>query len=100
MTELEVYLKDQSGVEGFRTVLVTSKNHPRTDKFWVDQGGGFSWNHLFVVELKDFMDRITGASDPPNFPTFWDGYVNTLLIDSIVESSKNDSWIKIEPRSM
>jgi predicted dehydrogenase len=98
MDELEVYLKDiSSDVAGFRTVFATSKNHPRMEKFWVDQGGGFTWNHLFVVELKDFLDGIE-SSQPPEIPTFRDGYVNTLLIDSIVESSKTGKWIKIDPK--
>lgn len=100
LAELEVYLKDSSPeIGGFRTVLVTSKNHPRMDKFWVDQGGGFAWNHLFVVELKDFLDNITmNSSDNAGIPTFRDGYINTLLIDSIVESNNTGRWVKVEPK--
>jgi len=100
MTELEVYLRDSSPeVNGFRTVFVTSKDHPRMDKFWVDQGGGFTWNHLFVVELKDFYDKIAaGTSGGPEIPTFRDGYINSLLIDSIVESNRTKRWVKIEPK--
>jgi predicted dehydrogenase len=99
--ELEVYLKDESPkVQGFRTAFVTSKNHPRMDRFWVDQGGGFAWNHFFVLELADFLENIVarGSLVLPEIPTFKDGYINTLLIDSIMESSKTGRWIKIEPR--
>jgi predicted dehydrogenase len=100
LTELEVYLKNDSSFEGFKNVITTSKKYPNMDKFWVDQGGGFSWNHLFVVELKYFLDRVAeddkvGAGGP----TFRDGYINSLLIDSIAESSKSEKWIKIEPKS-
>ncbi|MDA4131191.1 MAG: Gfo/Idh/MocA family oxidoreductase [Thaumarchaeota archaeon] len=99
LTELEVYFKDESPqLEGFRTISVTSKNHPAMDKFWVDQGGGFTWNHLFVVELKSFFDNFMGEQTASSVPTFRDGYINSLLIDSIVESSTTGKWIKIEPK--
>jgi predicted dehydrogenase len=99
LTELEVYLRDGSGLEGFKTVIATSKKHPEMDKFWPDQGGGFAWNHLFVVELKHFLDSIAkGELVDALSPSFRDGYMNSLLIDSIVESSRSERWVKIESR--
>ncbi|MFI5419947.1 MAG: hypothetical protein ACHQ1H_03170, partial [Nitrososphaerales archaeon] len=78
---------------------VTAKNHPAMDKFWVDQGGGFTWNDLFVVELKSFFDNFLGKNQNIRpVPTFRDGYINSLLIDSIIESSKTGKWINIEPK--
>lgn len=100
LTELEVYLSGSSGTEGFRTVIVTSKNHPEMRNFWVDQGGGFTWNHLFVIELKKFLSYVLHESNKEfELPTFRDGYINSLLIDSIVESSRTGRWVKIEPKS-
>ncbi|MFI5420487.1 MAG: Gfo/Idh/MocA family protein [Nitrososphaerales archaeon] len=99
LTELEVYLKDTNPrLEGFKTISVTSKKHPGMDQFWVDQGGGFTWNHLFVIELKCFFDNFLGKQPSLQVPTFRDGYINTLLIDSIVESSITGKWAKIEPK--
>jgi predicted dehydrogenase len=99
MNELEVSLKDNSGFPGFKTVITTSKDFPGMDRLWTDQGGGFTWNHLFVVELKYFLDWVVKGKPPDSIaPTFRDGYVNSLLIDSIVESSERGKWIKIEPR--
>lgn len=99
LAELEIYLRGGSGLEGFKTVIATSKKHPAMDKFWADQGGGFAWNHLFVVELKHFLDSVAkGEQDDPIFPSFRDGYINSLMIDAIVESSRSERWVKIDPR--
>ncbi len=99
MNELEVYLRDSPEVAGFRNVLVTSGKHPYMDRFWVDQGGGFSWNHMFVVELKHFLDCVVNDREiGPAGATLRDGYVNSLLIDSMVESSRTGRWIEIEPK--
>ncbi len=69
------------------------------DKFWTDQAGGFTWDHLFVVELKYFLDWVAKGKQPDSTaPSFRDGYINSLLIDSVVESSENGKWIKIEPK--
>jgi predicted dehydrogenase len=99
LTELEVYLKNGSGFDGYKNVIATSKKHPNMDKFWADQGGGFGWNHLFVVELKHFLDWVAKGEQMDSLdPTFWDGYINSLLIDSVVESSRSEKWVKIEPK--
>jgi len=96
LTELEVYLKDS--LDGYKTVITTSKKFPEMAKFWTDNGGGFGWNHMFVVELKHFLDWVS-SGEPGNLtPTFRDGYINSLLIDSIAESSRTERWVRIEPR--
>jgi len=98
--ELEVYLRDSSQVEGFRDVFAISAKHPFMDRFWIDQGGGFTWNHMFVVELKQFIESIVNDKEiGPLGATLRDGYINSLLIDSIVESSRSGRWIQIEPKS-
>ena len=98
--ELEVYLRDSSQVEGFRDVFTISAKHPFMDRFWIDQGGGFTWNHMFVVELKQFIESVVSDKEiGPLGATLRDGYINSLLIDSIVESSRNGRWIQIEPKS-
>ena len=100
LTELQVALKDSSGQQGFKTIIATSKEIPGMDKFWTDQAGGFTWDHLFVVELKYFLDWVAKDKMPDSTaPSFRDGYINSLLIDSVVESSESGRWIKIEPKS-
>jgi predicted dehydrogenase len=99
VNELEVYLRDDPQVEGFRKVMVTSAKHPYMDRFWVDQGGGFTWNHMFVVELKHLLDCVVNDRNiEPAGATLRDGYINSLLIDSIAESNRTRGWITIEPK--
>jgi len=100
LNELDVYLRDESNLAGFRTVQVISKKHPLMEQFWIDQGGGFTWNHLFVVEVKHFLDSVNqGKVTSLLVPTFHDGYVNSLIIDSIIESNQKGEWIRVEPKS-
>lgn len=101
LDELQVYLKDDDEPEtnGFKTVAAISKKHPEMEQFWVDQGGGFSWQHLFVVELKHFLDGVAkGELVGGVAPSFKDGYINALLIDSIAESSERKEWVKVSPK--
>jgi len=100
LTELQVATRGSSGLQGFKSVITTSKEYPGMDKFWIGQSGGFTWDHLFVAELKYFLDWVTKGKQPDSTaPSFRDGYINSLLIDSIVESSEKRKWVKIDSRS-
>jgi len=49
--------------------------------------------------LKHFLDWVAKGEQMDSLdPTFWDGYINSLLIDSVVESSRSEKWVKIEPK--
>ena len=98
INELEICsLKDPNDVRGFRDVWTTSKTHPMMEKFWVEQGAGFGWEHSFVNELNHFADCV--MSNKPVTPvgaSFYDGYRNCLIMDAIVESEKTDRWVTLE----
>lgn len=98
INELEIFtLKDPNEARGFRNVLVTSRTHPRMEKFWVEQGGGFGWDHSFVNETYHFADCIVNNKKiGPDGATFFDGYKNCLLMDAIVKSAKDERWIHVE----
>lgn len=98
INELEIFtLKDPNEVRGFRNVLVTSRTHPKMEKFWVEQGGGFGWDHSFVNETHHFTDCIVNNKKVgPDGATFLDGYKNCLLMDAIVKSAKDERWIHVE----
>ena len=97
LNELEIFsLKDPNELRGFRNVWTTSKAHPYMDRFWVEQGGGFGWDHAFVNEVHHFTDCI--VNDKPVEPigaTFLDGYRNCLLMDAIAESASTDRWVQV-----
>jgi predicted dehydrogenase len=97
LNELEIFsLKDPNELRGFRDVWTTSKAHPYMDKFWLEQGGGFGWDHAFINEVHHFTDCV--VNDKPVEPigaTFLDGYKNCLLMDAIVESASTGRWIHL-----
>jgi predicted dehydrogenase len=97
INELEVFsLKDSNAMRGFRDVLTTSKVHPMMEKFWVEQGGGFGWDHTFVNEIYHFTDCIVNdKSVNPTGATFHDGYKNCMIIDAIVKSAAEERWLTI-----
>jgi predicted dehydrogenase len=97
LNELEIFsLKDPNEVRGFRDVWTTSKAHPYMDKFWLEQGGGFGWDHAFVNEVHHFTDCVVNdKSVEPIGATFLDGYKNCLLMDAIAESASSDRWVHL-----
>jgi predicted dehydrogenase len=94
INELEIFtLKDSNETRGFRNVLVTSRTHPEMEKFWVEQGGGFGWDHSFVNEIHHFTDCVVNDKEvSPLGATFLDGYKNCLLMDAIVKSAREERW--------
>ena len=98
INELEIFsLKDPNDTRGFRDVWTTSKTHPMMEKFWVEQGGGFGWDHTFINEIHHFTDCIMHERPvSPMGASFRDGYKNCLVIDAIVESANSGRWINIE----
>jgi hypothetical protein len=48
--------------------------------------------------LRHFLDWVSSGEQLDSTPTFRDGYINSLLIDSIVESSQSERWVRIEPK--
>ena len=70
------------------------------NRFWTNQGAGFTVNHVFVAELAHLVDRVVrGKEVSPEGATLKDGYVNNLIVDSIVESANRGRWVNVNPRS-
>ncbi|HKM77089.1 MAG TPA: Gfo/Idh/MocA family oxidoreductase [Candidatus Bathyarchaeia archaeon] len=97
INELETFsLKDANANRGFRNVLTTSKVHPFMENFWIEQGGGFGWDHSFVNEVYHFTDCIVNDKQvEPIGATFLDGYKNCLVMDAIIESAQQERWLKV-----
>jgi len=97
LNELEIFsLKDANEQRGFRDVWTTSRTHPFMEKFWVEQGGGFSWEHAFVNEVHHLTDCIINNKPiEPIGATFLDGYRNCAIMDAIVESAKTERWVHL-----
>lgn len=97
INELEIFsLKDPNETRGFRDILTTSGGHPLMDKYWVEQGGGFGWDHAFVNEIHHFVDCIAyDRKIEPAGATFLDGYKNCLMMDAIVKSAEEERWVNV-----
>ncbi|MGO9643291.1 MAG: Gfo/Idh/MocA family protein [Candidatus Bathyarchaeia archaeon] len=97
INELEIFsLKDANANRGFRNILTTSKIHPFMENFWIEQGGGFGWDHAFVNEVYHFTDCIVNDKQvEPIGATFLDGYKNCLVMDAIIESAYQERWLKV-----
>jgi len=98
INELEIFtLKDPNERRGFRDVLVMSKAHPTMEQFWAEQGGGFGWDHTFVNEIYHLVNCIVNDKKvSPDGATFVDGYENCVLMDAIIQSSRDERWLHLE----
>jgi predicted dehydrogenase len=97
INELIVQLEgDDPKFKGPRTMLVLGRDHPFMAKYWVNQAGGFSWENAFVNELNHYLERLAeGRTVAPEGATFEDGYRNCLVMDAMMESSKNGKRVDI-----
>jgi predicted dehydrogenase len=90
INELEVTIPEAvSPINGPRNVLVLGKEHPFMSHYWVNQAGGFSWEHSFINELNHFLECLVEERPiSPQGATFLDGYRNCLIMDAMVESAR------------
>jgi predicted dehydrogenase len=78
---------------GFRRIQVTEPGHPYAGAWW-PAGHGLGYDHLFVHQVKDFVDDIVRASTPS--PSFADGLGVQRVLDAIERSAQNSaSWTSV-----
>ena len=95
LNELEVYLSDEdTGVEGFRRILVTNGgDHPYIGAWW-PPGHIIGWEHTFIHEAKDFVEAIAAGEEAS--PSFADGLQVQRVLDAVVKSADSSSWERVE----
>ena len=54
-----------------------------------------SWKNILSAVYEHILSYKRGAQKIPEYPTSEDGYRIQLLIDSILESAKENKWIDI-----
>jgi len=92
LNELEVYSVKDAEVRGFRTVLVTGRDHPFM-KFWWPPGHIIGWEHTFTHEIYHFLTRVNEDRDVgPEAATFKDGWRTAVILDAILKSSESGKW--------
>ena len=93
MNELEFYTRrDEPMAPGFRTVLVTDRNHPYLAAWW-PAGHILGWEHTFVHEISDLLIGI--RDHQPITPTFYDGWRCQLVLDAALASMTRGHWVEV-----
>ena len=90
LNELQVFfLDDDDGVQGFRTINVTSGADPYTGAWW-PAGHIIGWEHTHVHVVKDLLDGIRTGVNP--YPSFEDGYRNQAVLEAVMRSTESGTW--------
>jgi len=95
LNELEL----SEGTRGFRTILVTNREHPYL-AYWWPPGHILGWEHTFVHELHHMLTAIREDGDvAPHGATFEDGYRAAEVCDAIVRSSETGERVTLAYRT-
>lgn len=93
LNELQFFsMNDTEEEQGFRTILATENSHPYMDAWW-PPGHIIGWEHTFVHQFATLINGI--AHKQKVFPNFYDGLKCQEVLDAVVDSAKNNSWVSI-----
>ena len=101
LNELEVFRAEPKSRRdrGFKTVLVTDRDHPYGGTWW-PPGHILGWEHTFVHQLHHLVQAIAGQETvTPLAADFHDGYVNAVLCDALVQAAKTGRVVRPKPAS-
>ena len=95
MNELLFYdHTEDSGVAGFRRILVTEPTHPYVGAWW-PPGHVLGYEHTFTHEVKDFVEAIAAGTDPE--PSFEDGLQVQQVLSAVTRSAADHgAWTAVE----
>jgi predicted dehydrogenase len=97
LNRLHVFLvKDErEGLGGFRSVLVTERQHPFLRQWW-PPGHVLGWEHTLVHQWRDFLTALVenGRVDPEQ-ASFGDGYAAAVVCDAILASARERRCVEI-----
>jgi predicted dehydrogenase len=96
MNELQFYdATAPAGEQGFKRILVTEPEHPYMANWW-PTGHAIGYEHAFSHEVKDFVEAITGGTDPE--PSFADGlHVQRVLAAVERSAAAGSAWTATAP---
>ncbi len=94
MNELEYFSSDDPDyLQGFKKILVTESCHPYIDAWW-PPGHIIGYEHTFINQAYDLIQGI--MNDLPLYPDFEDGLKCQQVLDAVVTSARERSWIKVD----
>ncbi|MCK4796112.1 MAG: Gfo/Idh/MocA family oxidoreductase [Spirochaetes bacterium] len=93
MNELKYYSRQDKDYErGFKTILVTERNHPYINAWW-PAGHIIGYEHTFVNTVYDLMNCIAENKMPS--PSFVDGVKCQAVLEAVEKSAKMKKWVKV-----
>ncbi|MES0342068.1 MAG: Gfo/Idh/MocA family oxidoreductase [Candidatus Humimicrobiaceae bacterium] len=91
---IELYLSDNSNINGFRKVYTTESGFPYMDGYYGMAGHGHHYDSLIVHQVYDLLRSISKNNMPS--PNFKDGLKAQKVLEAINQSHKKKRWIKVE----
>jgi predicted dehydrogenase len=98
LNELEVFRVEPKirRDRGFKTVLVTDADHPYGGIWW-PPGHILGWEHTFVHQLHHLVKAIVGQEPvTPIAADFYDGYVNAIQCDALLQAAKTGRVVRLK----
>ena len=81
--------RDESILQGWRSIHVTDSDQPYMDKWWVP-GLGIGYEHSFVHQVADFLKSLeTGEAC---CPTFKEALQTQKVCEAVIDSANSKSW--------
>ncbi len=94
MNELEFFSDSGPNYgKGFRTILATEPDHPYVGAYW-PPGHVIGWEHTFLNVVYDMITGITKSKLIA--PDFEDGLKCQQVLDAVIKSSDEKSWIDVD----
>jgi len=85
--------RDEGRVRGWRSIHITDSDHPYMKHWWVP-GLQIGYEHTFIHQFADFLEGL--ATGKPAMPNFRDAYRTQLVLDGILDSAKDGTWVNIK----
>jgi predicted dehydrogenase len=79
---------EPAATAGFRTILVTERDHPYLEAWW-PPGHGLGYEHTFVHQVRDLVDAVAEGRDPE--PSFADGLQVQRVLAAVEQSAAHGS---------
>jgi predicted dehydrogenase len=85
---------DRPEVGGFRDIHVGDSSHPYVGNWW-PVGHIIGYEHTFIHAVVDFLHAVKKGKSVQ--PTFRDGYINQVVLDTISRSAQTRRWLPVKP---
>ena len=85
--------RDQGQTRGWRNIHVSDGDHPYMGHWWVP-GLQIGYEHSFVHQVADFLEGV--AKGKAAMPDFRDALRTQYVCDAILQSAKEQKWVKVD----